>query len=193
MAGKRWSKLKRDVESLFADSVKGRVALHATHYGPDRWLYDFREWIAIDGQEVMTTVPARRWLCAGGDRRELAQESFFEQGELVSAMHEYLSMSIGEIIRSENVIIRALGMLDGRLGKRRLRALDVSNEPKLVQLLYAFRCHAENIETTLSFEPRNVTPQLGPSPAQLRERRERHRKRPRRDLGVPRRHERCPI
>jgi len=78
-------------------------------------------------------------------------------------------MSIDQIMHSENVIIRALGMLDGRLGKRRLRALDVSNEPDLAKILYAFRCHAENIETDLSSEPRNVTPQLGHYQAQLKQ------------------------
>jgi hypothetical protein len=188
---KPWSKLKRDVESLFADSLKGRVGLHRARY--TRWgLGDFREWIAIDGQQIVNTIRWRTWLQVRWERiealtdnpdglqdeelepllqeanRALAQECFFQQGELGSAMYEYVSMSIDQIVHSENVIIRALGMLDGRLGKRRLRALDVSNEPELVKILYAFRCHAENIKTDLSPEPRDVTPQLNHSRAELK-------------------------
>ena len=39
-------------------------------------------------------------------------------------MESYLLLSIDDILASENVLIRAIGMLDRRLGKRRLRGLD---------------------------------------------------------------------
>lgn len=50
------------------------------------------------------------------------------------------------MLRSENGIVRGLAMLDGRLGKRRLRALVLPpNELPLVRTLYALRCEAEGI------------------------------------------------
>ena len=62
-------------------------------------------------------------------------------------MFAYLHLSIDDILASENVLIRAIGMLDRRLGKRRLPALAGSVNHPLVRLLYVFRCEAEGIKT----------------------------------------------
>ena len=179
----KWSKLRHQVESMFAESVKGRVGLHSTRY---RTMHDHdgRSWITIDGKEILNMALWWKWedefwkwmrtTRADGmapygqeyDQRneacekELARESFFWQEDLGDAMHEYLSLSIDEIVYSSNVIIRAIGMLDARFGKRRLKNLDVSNEPDLVKVLYAFRCHAENIENISCWEPHKIEPSL---------------------------------
>jgi hypothetical protein len=51
-------------------------------------------------------------------------------------------------------------MLDARFGKRRLKAMDVSNEPALVKALYAFRCHAEDVLIADTCEPHKIKPSL---------------------------------
>ena len=178
----KWSKLRHQVESMFAESVKGRVGLHSTRY---RTMHDHdgRSWITIDGKEILNMAlwwkwedAFWKWMGPRADgmapygqeydqqmrraKKELARESFFWQEDLGDAMHEYLSLSIDEIVYSSNVIIRAIGMLDARFGKRRLKNLDVSNEPDLVKVLYAFRCHAENIENISCWEPHKIEPSL---------------------------------
>jgi len=60
-------------------------------------------------------------------------------------MHEYQSLSINEILTSGNVIIRALGMLDRRLGIRRLQKINAESEHSLVRATYVFRCKAEGV------------------------------------------------
>jgi hypothetical protein len=161
----QWSKLKSQVEELFADSVQGRVRLHSTKY---RRMHDQegRAWITLDGEEILNMPNLFEWLYQRRKRAEelagphndpsfwedqadlqLQQESFFRQGELGDAMFAYLHLSIDDILASENVLIRAIGMLDRRLGKRRLPALAGSVNHPLVRLLYVFRCEAEGIKT----------------------------------------------
>ena len=167
MATMQWSKLKKNVEAYFADCVKGRIGLHTTRY---RTMHDHdgRSWITIDGQEIINMVHLWKWLyevesrsakLAGvefkRDTRELRrhlekdaermleQESFFRQSHLGDAMHDYLSMPFDAIVNSENTIIRALGMVDRRLGLRRLKRLDSEAMHPLVKALFLFRCEAE--------------------------------------------------
>lgn len=43
-------------------------------------------------------------------------------------------------------VVRAFGMLYKRLGKRRLKALDVKDEHPLIVILHNFRCASEGIK-----------------------------------------------
>jgi hypothetical protein len=170
----QWSKLKRNIESLFADCVKGRVGLHSTRY---RTMHDHdgRAWITLDGKEIVNMVHIWKWLSEVNKRaaslaglpdmdsfdlylqghkydhkkqeaeRELEDESFFTQSHLGGAMHEYQNLSIDNILASENHVIRAIGMLDRRLGKRRLKSIDIKSEHPLVKTTYLFRVQAEGI------------------------------------------------
>lgn len=166
----QWSKLKRNIETFFADSVKGRVGLHITRY---RTMHDHdgRAWITLDGKEIINMVHIWKWLYEVDKRaalkagepdlrkwqnfeeyreeteKELENESFFTQSHLGGAMHEYQSLSAEEILTSENPIIRAIGMLDRRIGVRRLKKVDVKSEHPLVVATYVFRCEAEGIVT----------------------------------------------
>jgi len=60
-------------------------------------------------------------------------------------MCDYLGMSIDEVLCSQYVLIRAIGVLDRRVGKRKLRRLALEAEHPLVRLLYCFRCDAEGL------------------------------------------------
>jgi len=162
----RWSKVKCRVEALLADSVAGRVAFHSTRYrkAHDQ---DGRAWITLDGEEIinMSTVAAWRmqyemarrmqkefdgeiWAYSIGWKmaaQTMAEESVFWQGKLGRAMFKYVNLGIGEILDNENVLIRAIGVLDRRVGKRRLRELLDRDEHPLVRRLLEFRCEAEGI------------------------------------------------
>jgi len=164
----QWSKLKRNVEGFFADSVKGRVSLHTTRY---RTMHDHegRSWITLDGKEIINMVHLWKWLdevdkraasiagepdvknwqkyaeCKEEAEKELQDESIFWQCHLGSAMHDYQSLSADEILTSENPIIRAIGMLDRRIGIRRLKKIDIKSEHPLVAATYIFRCKAEGL------------------------------------------------
>ena len=167
----QWSKLRSQVEDLFADSVKGRVRLHSTRY---RRMHDQegRAWITIDGEEIVNMPHIFEWLYQRNRRaaeltgvelsmnnwpdyapklrdaeKELHQESVFWQGDLGDAMFGYLHTSIDDILTSDDVLIRAIGMLDRRVGKRRLSTLAETIDHPLVRLLHVFRCDAEGMRT----------------------------------------------
>jgi hypothetical protein len=136
---------------MFAESVKGRVRLRTTGYHK---CHDEqgRYWITVDGREI---VSMPHWICTWygwedavpPDRTEEFNEymAMATKGGLGRSMWRYQSLSIDEILSSEDVFIRALGMLDRRLGKRRLRALDPKEAHPLVRAFHRFRCEAEGI------------------------------------------------
>ena len=87
----------------------------------------------------LMTKPAR------SPRRRVTSLGF----DFAQALNEYLGMSIGEALESENVLHRALAMTDRRVGKRRLvqlsRTLELENP--VVQVRLRVRCDAESIRT----------------------------------------------
>ena len=146
----QWSKLRKQVEDMFADSIKGRVQLHTTgyHKAHDEW---GRHWITIDGREIANMPHFYEWRLRNYiDQPNLPNGfagymSLFAKGGLGLAMNLYLTMSINDILGSQNVLVRAIGMLDRRLGKRRLGDLELENAHPLVRLFHHVRCEAEGI------------------------------------------------
>lgn len=146
----QWSQLRKRVEGMFADSVKGRVALRSTGYHKSHD-EEGRYWITVDDEEVANMPRWYDWaLKQYVDRSDLPQAfadyvSLFAKDNLGWAMRQYLTMSIDDVLRSENVLIQALGMLDRRVGKRRLRALTTTDSHPLVRAFHRFRCEAEGL------------------------------------------------
>ena len=135
----RWSKLKQQVEAMFADGVRGRVELRTTRYekAHDRF---GRSWITVDGREVANMSN----YLACGDSIADGNPDRFEAGvfagyDLPLAMREYLALSIDAAIASPNPLIRALAVLDRRAGERRLARIDPAEEVPLVRELLAVR------------------------------------------------------
>jgi len=73
-----------------------------------------------------------------------------------AALFGYLNSSIEQILCSDQTIVRALGMFDKRLGKRRLKKMDVSGERELVQNFFRIRCAFENISPIQTLELPNL-------------------------------------
>ncbi len=169
----RWSKLKQRIENGLADSAKGRVEVWSTRYrmAHDQ---EGEAWITIDGQRVhsmgsLTHLVERyersrklqndrdcldyrdRAQIDGyrGAQREvetqLRAEGAIPLWEFNDALFEYLNMSLEQVLRSDQMIVRALGMFDRRLGKRRLASMNVSREHELIQGFYRVRCAFEGI------------------------------------------------
>ncbi len=170
----QWSQLKKRIESLFADSVKGRVELRTTSYhkAPDQM---GRAWITIDGQEAINMCTfayevthwreAKKLQQATGctdyrnpEHRDgyysaheeaanmLKDTAVFSQSQFYRSLFAYLNLSIEQIVSSPDPIVRAIGMLDRRLGKRRLAAMEMSDENSLVVRLHSFRVEAESLD-----------------------------------------------
>jgi len=159
----QWSKRKKKVEGFFSDSVQGRVELRSTHY---RGTHDEegRGYITYDKSEIWSmctlsfyTVEFERtdevairegitpYEAQKIAHEELASEGKFNQYTYYDSLDEYCSSSIEASMDSDNLLIKCLAMLDSRLGKRRLRNLDLSKENLKVEQFYRIRCECEGI------------------------------------------------
>jgi hypothetical protein len=160
----RWTKLKQRIEEGFADSVRGRVEIWTTRY---RHSHDQEgeAWITLDGKRLHSmgsmSFFIEEWDAVGrpnyraGERPkrsyddvepELHARGVMGLWSVNSTLFNYLSMSIEEILISENALVLGFGMLDRRLGKRRLAAWNTIKAAGFVQDLYKFRCACEEIE-----------------------------------------------
>jgi hypothetical protein len=77
-------------------------------------------------------------------------QNIFESYHLYSAFMKYSSLSIEGAMNSENIMIRAYAMLDRRLGKRRLKELQLMEDTHpLIADFYKIRCDVEGIAREL--------------------------------------------
>ncbi len=118
----KWGQIKKRVEGLLAEPIKGRVEFRATSY---RRAHDQagRGWITIDGVEIlnMPTIDYEIELYSRGRRhpegyeaaeRELHDLNLFSQWALEKSLFDYLNLPIDKILTSDKPLIRAVGMLD---------------------------------------------------------------------------------
>ncbi len=161
-----------------APSLNGRIELHRADYHAirDKW---GRGWITIDKEQVWSCEddpwfrerlrlereiqeindatnyhdPAQQsdyYRAHDQVNTILRQQAVMYSGDFDELLKSYLSLPIEATLDAESPLVRALAMTDGRVGKRRLRALAVTNEKEhsLVKLLYHTRCAAEGINPT---------------------------------------------
>ncbi len=169
----RWSKLKQKIESNFAPSLNNRVKIYITRY---RRTHDAegRAWITVDENEIInmcTLTWERKYEYLRTEIEEINQGTQPEEGnniyyhipedsahiilqqkniysvdEFLSTAINYLNLSIKEALFSENTLVRALAILDKRVGKRTLKKLyNYDSGNNLLKYLYELRCEAEKI------------------------------------------------
>jgi hypothetical protein len=164
----RWTQLKTALASLRAASVRDRVQLHQARY---RYTHEEvgRIWITIDGREVASfdtssyirrraelteqlmgsgeALDSGQYLEVDGRAREMLRRAGqHDDYEALVDLKTYLSLSLDEALASPSPLVRALAMLDRRLGKRRLRTgRPAPEEHPLVIMMYRLRCGAENV------------------------------------------------
>lgn len=76
--------------------------------------------------------------------KEMVRQGIHSQFEFYYAVEEYLNLSINEALASTNPIIRALSILDRRLGKQRL--ICIRDDHPIVNKLLIIRILVEYIE-----------------------------------------------
>lgn len=181
----QWSKTRKLFDARLADSLAGRLEIHVTRYG---WTHDEdgRAWVTFDGQEVVNfcfwtfhnryyqlaeeirkisgteryrDLPRQDVDTAGSEAREiLHQQGIFSEDEFLDALRDYLQLSVDDTLQSGNPLVRALAMLDRRLGKRRLQLLRLQGgvEHPVVRQFLGLRLQAEGMESDTVFSV--VTP-----------------------------------
>jgi len=175
MSRMRWSQLKTALSELCAPELRSRVALHQARYRYTREEVG-RVWVTIDGREVayfdtMSYIRRRSELGAalltpqsgGGEtsspnahfeadekaRAALRASGQYDDYEALADLEAYLSMGVDAALRCPSPLVRALAVIDRRVGKRTLRKLAVGAEHQLVPELYLLRSAAEGIDVAL--------------------------------------------
>jgi hypothetical protein len=144
----QWSKLKNNVENFLCDSLKNRVEIYSTWYkksgSPDR----ARGTILVD-KKIVFEANTDKWIALKKEKsnEELWQLGIFEDLKFRDSLIEYLNLSIDKALISKNVLIRALALVDRRVGKRRLSEIQISEEEhEFVKFMYNLRCRVEKLE-----------------------------------------------
>jgi hypothetical protein len=165
----QWSRLRSTLEARFAPALQGRVRLHQARYRHANEEVG-RVWVAVDGEELAAFATGARWrhVREAADRLMDEREArggpaAYEQAvadaaaaarqagvhgddDALNELETYLSLPIDDALASDSPLLRALAVLDARVGKRRLRELATApaNHP-LVATLLRLRCDAEGI------------------------------------------------
>ncbi|KAA0697387.1 hypothetical protein DTW90_18320 [Neorhizobium sp. P12A] len=150
----KWTKLKQLVEARFAPEVIGRVQVQTTRY---RYAHDHEGefLVTIDGRKIYGSAYYQYWkervaLCDehGGEpssedvqeiERKLRERGVADHFDLHRAMFESLNQPLDAMLTNSRPLIRALGILDARCGKRRLAKLDDASEHELVRCVFQLR------------------------------------------------------
>jgi len=154
----RWSKLKSEVESRFCDSMKKRVSINSTAYGACSCGH---AWITLDKvlianfctrayynniyYEKRGEVEEIREKNKKYDNLENTYGELSRQDVYESCWAYIHDLSIEQAVLSDNPLIQSLAMIDKRLGKRKLKEIDMNLLHPLAVRLLKERIEAEKI------------------------------------------------
>lgn len=157
----RWSKVKKLVQSSFAESIKGRVQIYSTHYQCSCG----RGSITIDGNELVdlsTMLSSLIYRCAYHETtntifpkhpavadeertlNKLVEDGEFSRFDLHIACWDYLHQSIKDSLESRNPLIKSLAVLNSKVGKGKLSEIAKQTLHPLTRVLLNFRIEAES-------------------------------------------------
>jgi hypothetical protein len=170
----QWSKLKTRVKAFMVPSLRKRIDFHVTSY---RSSHDEAEkaWVSVDGEQVFTASWYRHQYAGamrskkgtlerdgrGRAQRDPILPEWVTKAEQLGlhrpqqfgdALRQYLEISIKDALTSKDPFIRALALIDARVGTERLASVKPGpEEHSLVRLFYKLRC--ETIKPSISASP----------------------------------------
>jgi hypothetical protein len=173
MARMPWRQLTTALRDLRATALRDRIALHQARYRYTREEVG-RVWLTVDGREIAqfdTSSYIRRRAELANELRNathvrsddsadrhahenadtaaveiLRRSGLYDDYSALADLEAYLSLPIAEAFDSPSPLVRALAVIDRRVGKRRLRAMaSIESEHPLVRELYQLRSEVESI------------------------------------------------
>ena len=158
----QWSKIRIKLLSRIAPSIRGRVDFHLTNYRRHSD-HAHEVWITLDSERVFTAsycanqiaenvLQARTGLAAwrGGPEGKratdtLASRGIHDAGDVVSTFRTYLDLDPQVALTSSDPILKALAIVDRRIGGRTLKQLKMrTQEHPLVKAFYSVRMSGPN-------------------------------------------------
>lgn len=157
----QWSKLKTRVKSFICPELQNVIDFHVTQYRKAHcWISE--SWITVNGERIFdcgSRTYFMAWWIESWRREDsnepnnfkdlvaaLAEQEIHEPKEMGSAMREYLDLPIEKALSSNDPFIKALAIVDRRVGKRRLKQIEIDDaEHSLVKSFYELRCASLHI------------------------------------------------
>jgi len=160
----QWSQLKKQLQTRMAESVLGSIDMHQTRY---RHSHDEEGefWITLGNSRIFSSgslsfLSSLGKLAAEHRHEGTSRAQAFDRAWTITEanglmlleqinkdLFQILSQTVEEMLQHRNPVVRALGIIDTRYGKRRLAGFDSTNQHPLVQRLYQLRCEAEGIRS----------------------------------------------
>lgn len=155
----KWSKLRKELKDRLADNLKNRLDYHLTSY-KNSSSYLGRAWMTLDGREILNFSNQDTWNEFLSYSNELAETHYIshegikatertegkimEKGEFskydfTDNAFRYLNLNVQEAIKSNNPILKALAVVDKRIGKRTLNELNKSENHPIIKHLIELR------------------------------------------------------
>jgi len=153
----QWSKLRSRLHKFVAPSVRKRIDFHLIRY---RKLGDATNefLVTIDGEKVFSASYSRHnietyiktrttGLLAYGDgpepyevEKSLTKREVHAPRNITSSIRTYFDLDPRIALSSSDPILKAFAMIDKRIGKRTLKAIELADdEHSLVKILYSLR------------------------------------------------------
>lgn len=166
----QWSQLKKQLQTRMAESVSGGIDMHQTRY---RHSHDQEGefWITLGKSRIFSSgslsyLSSLGKLAAKHRDEGASPAHAFDRAwttteanglmlleQINKDLFQSLSQTVEEMLGHRNPVVRALGIIDTRLGKRRLADFDSTNQHPLIQRLYQLRCEAERVRSYSSSCP----------------------------------------
>lgn len=160
-----WSGIRKKLETEYlARSLRGYIQYYATSYrqSPDQ---EGRAAIRYDGKEIIKGCYWNNWMKAHlfpkdekYERRMRVENAYmddtalrlgvFAQRSFYRAFEKFDNQSIEKSLKSDDLIVRIMAVLDRRVGKRGLLLMKekMENEPETFREFYAIRMKAEGLQ-----------------------------------------------
>ena len=156
----QWSKLKSRVKDRVCPELRDRIDFHVTRF---RKATDSgtEAWITLDGNKIFgagnyhRSVPgAVEWHRRKKDDMTIAdaemlrieiidmldQRELHDTQHLVGSMRAYLDMAVSDALKSDDPFIKALAIIDRRVGSGTLKKVEIDDsEHSLVKAFYELR------------------------------------------------------
>jgi hypothetical protein len=132
----QWSKLKKRFEDRVAPCFAGKLRVHVTEYRNNSMDVG-RGWITVDGEQIASVqIPSFY-----DDHITFSPQTL----DFGAAVGIYVDISVEQALQSKHPIVQALGFLDKKLGKRRLKAIDPEILHPFPLITFKLRCEREGL------------------------------------------------
>lgn len=162
----RWSRLKLLAEERLAKGLKGRITFNSARYGNCTC---GRFWISVDGVELANLCTRAYYNRTEHEQKGASEESLrkfskmpveygeFSRQQAYEAIWEFVhDLSIEDALASPNPLHQMFAVIDSRLGKRRLDAIDPDALHPLARALLLFRLGHDEANSKTSPEPQSL-------------------------------------